>query len=308
MSDVPISYLTPVSDVINQAVDGLGQSGKIIGDIGDGTVVSETARRNYGRILRLLLRAAHWPFARREAALTLLGDITGQSAAPVIQQVESPWTYAYAWPIDAVQGRWMPSGYPPGGSGQPNDLGFPAGAIQPQTVTLRPGRFVVSSSNLYPIETGEVPWDQAPDLSRTEGLGPTNRKIILTNNGPQSQFVYTRLVTVIEEWDDGFRQAMVEMMKFILAPVAIDDRKLAVEERDKAALSARNMLADARVMSANEAGYPQGISQQPYWITARNRGWWGNGAPGPGGFLYGGGWEGGTFCGWELFSLGGSVF
>lgn len=306
MTDVPIAYLTPVSDLVNQAIDGLGQPGKIIGDIGDGTLVSETARRNYGPILRMLLRGAHWGFARKMGPLTLLGDITGQSAAPVIPLVENPWTYAYAWPMDAVAGRWMPAGCPPGSGSQqpPPTTAFPGAGTVTQLV---PGRFLISSSNLYPIEVGNVPWDQAPDLSRTEGLGPVNRKIILSNNPPPAQFVYTRLVTVIEEWDDSFRQAMVSLLQVVLAPVAIEDPKLRVTERDKAVAMARNMIADARVASANEAGWPQGINRQPDYMTRRNRGWWnyGGGAAGAGGYLYGGGYDS---LNYEGFACGGAVF
>ncbi len=303
MTNPPAQFLSAPADIVNQALDGLGQSGKIIGDIGDGTILAETARRNYGPVLRMLLRGAHWTFARRMGPLTLLGDITGQSSSPVIQSVESPWTYAYAWPLDAVQGRWMPAGYPPGSSGQlpPQGAQIPAGLVTP----LIPARFLVTSSNLYPVEVGQVPWSQAPDLSHTEGLGPINRKIILSDIPPPASFVYTRLVTVIEEWDDLFRQAMVALMQVVLCPTAIEDPKLRVAERDKAIAMARNMIADARVASGNEAGMPQSIDVVPDWISRRNLGWWGGTGPGFGGSLTGAGCYG---MGWESFSCGGSVF
>lgn len=297
--DAPVFYLTPPADVVNQAIDALGQSGQIIGDIADGTPVAETARRNYGQVLRQLLRANHWPFARKYAKLTLLGDATGNSSLPVIQQVECPWTYAYAWPIDGVQGRWMPwsptNVQPTSNTGVPLTTAPGAGVGYNQ----QPARFLVSSSDLYPIEVGTLDWNQLPDLQRTEGLGAVNRKIILTDCC-EAHFVYTRLVTVIEEWDDAFRQAMVSLLAVVLAQVAIEDPKERMAQRNAAIAIAKNTLADARAAASNEAGYPMTTDHQPAWITARNGGWFGRDGV-AGGTL-------GLYLPYEPFSLGGSVF
>ena len=274
MGALPIPYLSTPARVVNQALDVLGQPGQIIGDIADGTKVAETARRNYGQALRQLLRASHWAFARQRETLTLLGDATGNSALPVIPQVEAGWTYAYAWPTTAVQGRWLPwtpwNAQPTDAQGVPLTTGSASVVNYPQM----PGRFLVSSSSLYPIEIGVVPWDQQPDLQRTEGLGPVYRKIILTNCA-QADFVYTRLVTTIEEWDDAFRQAMVMMMAMVLAPVAIEDPKLRLAEIARLVPVLKNTIDNARLESANESGYPQTTDHQPNWISARSSGWWG---------------------------------
>lgn len=270
--DVPIPYLQPPATIINQAMDMLGQPGKIVGDITDGTVVGEAARRNYGQGLRQLLRTAHWDWARKRAKLTLLGDATGQSALPISPFVECPWTYAYEWPIDAVQGRWLPwspiNAQPSTPQGVPLTTGVSALALYP----MQPGRFLVSSSDQYPVQVGAVPWTQQPDLQRTEGVGPVSRKIILTDCAC-AEFVYTRLGTVIEEWDDLFRQAFVTMMALVLAPVAIEDPKLRIAERDRLVPALKNAIADARVANGNESGFPQSVDHQPAWITARSSGW-----------------------------------
>jgi hypothetical protein len=139
-----------------------------------------------------------------------------------------------------------------------------------------PGRFLVSSSDQYPIEVGTLPWSQLPDLQRTEGVGPVNRKIILTDC-PCAEFVYTRLGTIIEEWDDLFRQAFVTMMALVLAPVAITDPKLRTAEIDRLRPVLKNAVADARVANGNEQGMPQSTDHQPLWISARGGWGWGNG-------------------------------
>ncbi len=300
-----VSYLQSGAVIVNQALIALGQPGKIIGDLTDGTVVSESARYVYGQGLRQLLRTAHWPFARKYAKLNLLADATGQSTAVdpnVSTFVECPWTYAYAWPIDAVQGRWMPLNYPNGGPAMPNGVPLTTGQSALTQIPQIPGRFLVASSDQYPIEVGQVPWDQMPDLQRTEGLGPTNRKIILTDCC-NAFFVYTRLVPVIEEWDGLFRQAMVGMMALALVPVAIDDARERMTQRDRMIPIVKNAIADARVASGNEAGYPQGVDHQPNWITARSGGFYGSM---PGGVQ---GFSGYTFYPWDTtMQWMGSVF
>lgn len=301
MMDIPVSFLTPPSDIVNQAVDMLGQSGKIIGDITDGTPVAETARRNYGRALRQLLRTAPWDFARKQVVLELLGDATLQSAPPVSTFVESPWAFCYAWPIDAVMGRWMPWN-PTNAQPTVNGVQITTGQSSLVPYSLIPGRFLVGSSDQYPIEVGSLAWDQLPDLQRTEGLGPVNRKVILTDCSC-AHFVYTRLVTTIEEFDDLFRQALVTMMALTLAPVAIDDPKLAVSERDRLIPILKNAIADARVANGNESGYPQSCDFEASFIRGRNYGGYGlfgaglGFGGGLGGFGSAGGWDSMSFCG-----------
>src|SRR5438045_2330902 len=99
-------------DIVNRAFDALGL-GFALGTLEDGTPESEPARRAYGPALRQLLRAAHWNFARKSGALQLLGDAAGQTrdpatGTPISTQVEPPWRFAYAWPIDGVAARWLP--------------------------------------------------------------------------------------------------------------------------------------------------------------------------------------------------------
>lgn len=300
---VPANYLSPPSRIINQAIDLLGESGQIIGSITDGTPVAEAARRAYGQGLRALLRTAWWDFARKRDTLTLLGDITGSSAPPVSTTVECPWTYAYAWPNDGVMGRWLPwnptNAQPTSSTGVPLTTGVSAVPLYWST----PGRFLVSSSDQYPIETGFLSWDQLPDISRTEGLGPNSRKIILTDCC-NAEFVYTRLVPVIEEWDSLFREAFVTMMALAIAPTAIKDPKtrLAVVPRLQAAL--KNAVDNARVANGNESGFPQSVDTLPLWLRSRNYGW-GADFPGGGGALY----SGYTYFPWDSsMSWCGSVY
>lgn len=272
--DVPVAYLQPPSTIVNQAIDMLGQSGQIIGDIADGTRVAETARRNYGQALRQLLRTAHWDFARTRVKLQLLGDATGNAPNEpgVSPFVECPWSYCYAWPENAIMGRWLP--WNPD-NGQPSINGEPLTTAPAPLVQYGqiPGRFLVSSSDKYPIETGSLPWNQLPDLQRTAGLGPIYRKTILTDCSC-AEFVYTRFEPVIEIWDALFREAFVMMMALVIAPVALEDPKLRLAEVQRLVPMLKNAIADARVANGNESGFPQSVDHVPIWLTARSSNWW----------------------------------
>lgn len=301
--DVPVSYLTVPADLVNEAIDMLGEPGKIIGDITDGTVVAEAARRYYGQGLRQLLRSARWDFARKRVRLQLLGDASGNTPPlGVSPYVECPWRFCYEWPVDALLGLWLPwtptSGQPVSGNGIPLTTGNSAPVSY---YGMTPGRYLVSASDQYPVEVGSVPWDQLPDFQRTSGVGPTSRKVILTDCC-DAEFVYIKMEPTIEVWDALFRQAMVTMLAIALAPVAIEDPKLRIAERDRLIPILRNAVSDARVANNNENAYPQSTDFEASFIRARNYGWWGGNAWGDG--LGGLGYSGMG----ESFSWGGSVF
>ena len=311
---------TDPADIVNRAFDAIGAP-LVIGSIFDGTDESEAARRIYGRAVRQLLRSSHWSCARKRGFPQLLGDSTGQTPN-VGSIVESPWIYAYAWPIDAVAIRWVPwSGLPPsalalaGGPPIPGNIQPPNPAapimqnLNVPSVPLypfnRPGRFLLSVTDQYPSQLGPI----APDFEATEGVGPTSRRVILTNI-PQAQVVYTYLALEIEVWDALFEQAMVAVLASQLAMVVFKAQpQIAIAERNSQIAIAKAAIREARVSSDNEAGWRQSTDHQPDWLRVRNLG--GFGRWGAGGFdSFGGGGGPGVF-GYGFESMGfadGSVY
>lgn len=304
------------SDVVNQSLDAIGHPELMLGDITDGTLAGKTARRIYGQTLRQLLRTAHWAMARKKAKMEVLADRTQQTLSPqgvpISSAVELPWRFAYAWPTDCLQPRWLPwTGTLQGG-------GAPAGNIAlPNTPLMtglnetgagpwlheRPARFLSSTSDQFPPVVGLSDWDRLPDLDDIEGVGLTSRRIILTDV-PDAHLVYTMLVTEIELWDALFRQAMVAVLGERLAYPLIPDKKEAIAARNAQMAIAKDAIREARVASANESGFPQSTDQVPDWIRARRA------RAG-----YGGGWDasgaggGYLFCGYSAMAFGdGSVF
>lgn len=289
------------ADIVNRSLDAL--SVEPIGSFDDGTPVTEAARRAYGPALRQLLRAAHWSFARKMASLALLADASGQAIPPVSIVVEPPWQYAYAWPVDGVQAIWMPWQTPPNAAAPVPQM---TGQGLTQTaITSRPARFLVSSSDEYPVAAGQLGWDAVPDLSGIEGQGLTARRVVLTNMA-NAMLVYTKLALEIEEWDALFSEAMAAVLASRLALVAVEDRKLALSLRQQQIAIAREAIVVARAASANDAGFPQSADHVPDWFAARGvgAGWWGNW--GDIGFAGG---AGTLFMGWSSFAFAdGSVY
>lgn len=263
-------------DIVNRALDALG-AGTVIGDFSDGTKESEWARRNYTPIIRQILQSAHWNFARKRAPLELKADASGQTldpatGEPISTAVEPPWTYAYAWPVDGVQLRWLPW-LPPASNpiGQTPPVPLTTGATQTPWYPPMPARFLVATTDQFPPVVGQADWTNLPDLTGTEGVGLTGRRIILTDV-PNAEAVYTQAVMDPNQWDPLMQQAAVACLAERAAVAVLPDRKIAVAERAAQIALAKRALTEARVANGNDAGFPQTTNHQPSWITGRNGG------------------------------------
>ena len=276
------------ASIVNRALDLIGRSDLVVGEIGEGTEAAKPALRAYGPAMRQLLRAAHWDFARRQAPMTLLADATGQTTG-VGTVVQAPWTYVYALPPDSLKVRFLPWNSNPV---QPNPPIMTAINQPPlNCVRLVPAPFLVGLDSTYPVQEGcSLTWDDLPDWANTPGEGPTQRTVIYTNVPPQPQgaaiptiypsLVYTALVVYPSQWDALFEEALVNYMAQKLAMPLVQDKKFALAVRAHAIDATKNMLMEARAVNANESGAPQSIAREASWIRARNRGggnYWGGG-------------------------------
>jgi hypothetical protein len=305
---------TPAS-IVNRALDLIGRSDLIIGELGEGTEAAKPALRAYGPAMRQLLRAAHWSFARKMAPLTLIADATGQTTG-VGTVVQAPWAYEYAYPPDCLKARFLPWNSNPISPTPP----VMTGVVDPplSAVRLRPAPFLVGLDYNYPPQQGcYVSWADIPDWAGTPGEGPTQQTMIFTNVGPQPQgaavptiypsLVYTALVVYPSQWDSLFEEAMVQFLAQKLAMPLVADKKFALSVRNEAIKAAQAMVGEARAVNANETGFPQSISRQASWITARNAGagnYWGHGGTdygynGPGSLW--GGYDGLSFSDGSVF-------
>lgn len=285
---------TTPADIVNRALDAIGRSDLIIGDLQEGTEAAKPALRAYGPAMRQLTRAAHWAFARKQAPLTLLADATGQTTG-VGTAVPAPWTYEYEQPIDCLKVRYLPWNSNPIAPNPPTMTGL--GQPPLNAVRLRPAPFLLTSDYNYPVVIGQpASWPEVPQWWGTEGEGPVQRNVILTNVPPQPQgdsptiypsLVYTALMIYPSQWDDLFSEALVAYLGQKLAlPLAKND-KFGLAVRAELIKTAKQAITEARLTSANESGYPQTTDHLPDWIRGRNAG--GGNYGGFGGFD---GWNG----------------
>jgi hypothetical protein len=87
-------------EIANMALDLIGTR-STISSLSEGSPEANAISRHWSNALDCCLRAAHWNFARRQVALTLLLDATQDQAVPI------PWLYEYAYPSDCVMFRQL---------------------------------------------------------------------------------------------------------------------------------------------------------------------------------------------------------
>ena len=160
----------------------------------------------------------------------------------------------------------------------------------------RPAKFLVTTTDRYPVEVGIPAPGTVPDFGDIEGVGPTHRRIILTNV-QNARPVYTYLALEIELWDELFTEAMVAVLASKTARTLISDKKEAIAERDAQIRIAKKVIGDARVASHQEAGFPQSINHTPDWLRARRTG------PAAWHFYGAGSGPGVEAYGWDSFSF-----
>lgn len=286
------------ADIANQSLDAIGWANTIT-DLQEGSVEARILLRNYAPTVEQTLRAAHWNCARRQAAMMLLQDASGNTEGV---GTGTPgmglWIYSYAWPVDCLKARYVPI------TGALNPP-IPANNIQtpstPQTslpspwpvARTLPAPFLVSS-DLVPNVTGALTsWNQYPDLSGVQGQGLSRQTVILTNQ-QNATLVYTGMVDDPNLWDALLKEAIIQTLaaKVALALWSRKEMKTVIVMRDQAIKGAKAALDAARVADGNEA--PANTNHDAQWIRSRRSGG------------YGWGWGGGDYagpgylwCGWE---------
>lgn len=290
-------------DVSNQALDQAGVE-YTIGSLTEGTRPAQVLLRAYSQCLQQLLRAAPWAFARREAPLTLLADVTGQTPN-VGTQVPSGFIYEYAYPIDCARIRYIPW-FPFQNPGAPTNNIQPANPSSPVVTNLgqppfagvrpRPARYLITNDPNYPPQAGQINWE-------VQGVSPQGRTVILTNV-QNALCVYTVTVLYPSVWDHLFRAAMVAYLASEIAVPLAKDKKFGLTMRAQNISIAKVKIGEARAMDGNEMWASSDFSTD--WMRFRNAGHgMGNDGYGSGGFggygTWGGGWGG-------SIELGGSAY
>lgn len=292
------------ADIGNQALDAAGIE-FTFGDLTQGGREAEVVLRAYSQCLRQLLRSAHWDMARKQVALTLLADATGQTAE-VGTDTLAPWIYTYAYPPDCMKARFLPANacplQPPAGNYALPDVpltAIPIAAPITNAGRLIPAPFLVSLDVNNAI-------DADSNWIDVQGESPVGRVVILSNVS-QARLVYTSFMPYPSVWDSQFRGAFVAYLAAEIALPLSKDKKFGLEMRDRNMRIAKDKVMAARVSNGNESGFPQTVDHLPDWMAIRNIGGgatgngpncglWGSGGWGWDGVGFlGYGWDGGVF-------------
>lgn len=261
--------MTTRTDIINRALAAISAQADIVNSA-ENSKEAVAARLLYDPTRQQLLRAAHWNFARKTAALTLLKAAPGTPENPAVAPDPSgdggwspelpapPWLYAYLVPSDCLQLRYLlpRPALPAAGAGAIAGAVAAAsgGGVGGGFGGGLPQRFVLASD--------------------VNGQGQAVN-VVLTNQA-RALGVYTMDVTNESLWDAAFQEAMVFGLASRFAMTIAGDKSLARLVSQQAMLA----VGAARASDGNE-----GLTVDehlPDWLRVRGAGglWGGDGSAG----------------------------
>lgn len=214
--------------IANLALDVIGTR-STIASLDEDSNEANAISRHWDNAVDCCLRSAHWNFARRQVALTLLQDGTQGQSVPL------PWLYEYAYPSDCVLFRQL----------------MPTMQVNPVTAVGIPAP-VVAYGPTPRVLVGT-------DLD----INGNSIEVILTNQ-PQAIGVYTFRNSNTAMWDALFVEELAAYLgsRVCLALTGDTGRmRLAFQQ-------AQLFEAQARAQNGNEGG-PTVMDTIPDWMRAR---------------------------------------
>lgn len=188
-------------------------------------------------------RAAHWNCLRKQVSLALLQAAQGtpeNQNGTTLPVPETPWLYAYAYPSDCLQVRYIVPSFPANQGGVPN-----------QTT-------INNSASLMLPTGGQIPY-QISSLYDTFG----NVQLIILTNQSLAQVAYTVNNPNPAVWDSSFQAAMVSSLAAYLVPAL----NLSLGLMQVQIKNAESTIIQARVRDGNEG--VSTMDHTPDWIRAR---------------------------------------
>jgi len=190
-----------------------------------------------------LARTAHWNCLGRQITLTLLQAGQGTPENPdgsTYPVPPTPWLYAYAYPADCLDVRYVVPSFPA------NE----GGSIPPTTINNGAGTWLPTG--------GQIPFKVQTILDNNNA--PIT--VILTNQD-QAQVVYTTNQPNPAGWDSLFQAAMVASLGAYLVPAL----SLNIVLLDRCIKQAEATIAQARARDGNEGVTT--MDHLPDWMQAR---------------------------------------
>lgn len=236
--------MTNQIDICNRSLLAVGARTQV-GSINpsDGSVEANSLSVLWTPTFESLGRAAHWNCLTRQITLTLLYAAQGTPENPSGSSYPvppTPWLYAYAYPSDCLDVRFIVPSLPV------NE----AGTTPPTTINNAAGTWIPSS--------GQIPFAVSTILDPNG-----NSLLVILTNQDQAQVVYTVNQPNPASWDSLFQAAMVASLGAYLVPAL----SLSMELMAVCIKNAEAIIARARAADGNEGVTT--MDHLPDWMRAR---------------------------------------
>lgn len=209
----------------------------------DGSVEGDAVSVLWTPTFEQLGRSAMWNCLTKQVTLSLLYAASGTPENPDGTSYPippTPWLYAYAYPSDCLDMRYIVPSYPADtGSSEP-----------PTTINNAAGTWLPSG--------GQIPY--AVTTASTTNNAPI---LVILTNQDQAQAVYTVNQPNPAAWDSMFQAAMVASLAAFLVPAL----SLSLPLMDMSIKTAEMIIAKARAADGNEGVTV--MDHLPDWMAAR---------------------------------------
>lgn len=232
-------------EICNRALLSIGARAQV-GSVSpsDGSVEADALSVLWTPTFESLARTAQWNVLRKQAQLSLIAasqntpENPNGTTYPIPPQ---PWLYAYAYPSDCLDIRWIVPTFP-----------FNVGSSEPPTT-------ISNSASSWIPNQGQIPYavSYLPDLNSN---APT---LVILTNQDLAQAVYTVNQPNPAAWDSLFQTAMVASLAAYLVPAL----SLSLPLMQSSIAMAERCIAQARVADGNEGVTV--MDHLPDWIQAR---------------------------------------
>lgn len=212
-------------------------------DPSDGSVEANAISTLWQSTFEQLGRAAHWNCLSRQVTLGLRLAAQGTPENPdgtTLGVPPTPWLYAYTYPSDCLDMRYLVPSYPAQVSG----------SVPATTINNSAGSWVPNAGQITYLVHTILDSNNAP------------LTVILTNQD-QAQAVYTVNQPNPAGWDSLFTQAMVSALGAFLVPAL----SLNIALLDRCVKQAEAAITIARAADGNEG--VTSMDHLPDWIRAR---------------------------------------
>lgn len=196
-----------------------------------------------------LARTAHWNCLAKQAPLSLIKAAIGtpENQNGTLPVPPPPWLYAYAYPADSLQERWIVPSLTPTQTTGVNPI--------PISPNLPYCGAVVSGNGRIPYQ---VRYDDA------NPTGSPLKMIVCNQSGAQAVYTVDQPNPAI--WDSLFQQGMVATLAVFL----IANLNMNIQLMQMNMGMAKDIIAQARASDGNEG--TTSVNRNASWMTARMRG------------------------------------